>query len=344
MNATTSLVLVLFALPAAGFTAEHSLRESLDQLQHPPDVATRWRAVESLAHYQDLAVPPLRRLLADEDQHVRLYACSALIRLGPHAQDATADLVAIVSDPGEDENLRECAIVALGQIGPTAASAVPALQALLQDAACPHLWSKTVRALASIASPEAVAVLTERFERGEPRHREEILSALKSRDGAIRSALPSLLSVAARRPHDVLGDKIFLTAAEIGREAVDDLTPYLQSPFPETRRRAAMVLNRLGPEAADAVMHLSKALRDETAYVRFWAVKALGSIGPNASQAVPLLLPMLDDTDPNVRWGTVSAIGKIAPAAIVEDSWNRLLNDPDPGVRQRAAAIRFTIR
>ena len=344
MNATASLLLVLFALPAVGFATEHSLRELLDQLQHPPDVATRWQAIESLAHYEELAVPPLRRLLADGDSHVRWYACSALIRLGPHAQDATADLVAIVSNPAEDERLRECAVVALGQIGSTAASAVPALRALLQDAACPHLWSKTVRALASIATPEAVAVLTERFERGEPRRREEILFALQSRDGAIKSALPSLLSVAARRPHDVLGDQVFLTAAEIGRDAVDELTPYLQSPFPETRRRAALALSRSGPEAADAVMHLSEALRDETAYVRFWAVKALGSIGPNASQAIPLLLPMLDDTDPNVRWGAVSAIGEIAPAAMVEDSWNRLLNDPDPGVRQRAAAIRSTIR
>lgn len=337
------LIPVLLWLPSVGSTSEQSLRELLDQLQHSTEVRARLRAVEAIAHYEEAAVPSLRRLLDHEDQRVRCYACSALIRLGPHAREATPDLVAIVSDPEEIGRTREDAMLALAQIGPAAASAVPVLQRLLREDSCPDLWRRAVSALAAIATPEAVTTLTESFEHGRRKDREAILFALQCQGEPMRSALPALLSVVARRPHDEVGDEVFLAAVDFGRDAVNDLTPYLQSPIPENRRRAAWTLSRLGPEAIDAVTHLSDALQDETAYVRFWAVKALGSIGPDASQAISLLLPMLDDTDPNVRWAAVLAIVEIDPAVMVEDTWNRLLNDADPGVRQRAASIRSTI-
>jgi hypothetical protein len=35
---------------------------------------------------------------------------------------------------------------------------------------------------------------------------------------------------------------------------------------------------------------------------------------------------------------------EIDPAAIAQDDWTRLLSDPDPGVRQRAAMICFANR
>ena len=72
----------------------------------------------------------------------------------------------------------------------------------------------------------------------------------------------------------------------------------------------------------------------------FKAAKALGNIGPGARHAAASLLQLLDDDDPNVRWEATAALAKIDLASIRDEDWNRLLADPDPGVRGQAAAIR----
>jgi HEAT repeat protein len=85
---------------------------------------------------------------------------------------------------------------------------------------------------------------------------------------------------------------------------------------------------------------LCETLNDEETLVRFWAAKALGNIGPGAREATASLRQLLDDDDPNVRWEATAALAKIDLAAIRDEDWNRLLRDPDPGVREQAAAIR----
>jgi HEAT repeat protein len=209
-KATMLLVLMPLLLSGVvGFPAEQSLRGLLEELQHPENASARFRAAELIADYDLQAVPPLRSLLSHDDVRVRSCACSALSRLGPTAQGAVPDLLAMARDPQECEVLRGYAILALGRIGPAAASAVPELQSLLRENAGPDLWRR---------------------------------------------------------------------------------------------------------------------------------------VGPDACRATEFLLPLLEDTDPNVRWEAVSAIVNTDPAAITEDSWRRLLYDPEPEVRRRAGMIRSTIR
>jgi HEAT repeat protein len=326
-----------------GSASEQSLGELLNQLEHSDNGTGRIRAAESIARYGERAVPPLRKLLHHRDGLERDYACLALVRLGPAAATAVPDLMEIAGSASDPEDLRETAILALGEIGPAASSALPVLQAVLRENH-PELRRRVVSALVTIATPEAMTVLIQLLEQGDMEQQKAVLAAFWAHGGRADSAAGGLLGFAARHPKSRVCDRVFLTVATFGRHAAADLASYLQVDQPETRRRAALALSRLGPDAAATVPALCEALKDESLLVRFWAAKALGNIGPDARQATASLVQLLDDADPNVRWEATNAIAKIDLAAITQDDRNRLLADPDPGVRQRAAMIRFANR
>lgn len=337
--AASWLASACLSLSAAASGVGASLEELVAQLQHPDEPLARTRAAEAVARYGERAVPPLRKLLQDADPLVRDYACTALVRIGPRAETAAPDLIAIAGNPGESEHLRDTAILALGQIGPSAFSAVPVLCAALRENH-PKLRRRAVSALAAIATPQAVAELVGLLEHGEAADQQAVLTAFWERGVKSKHAAAGLLAVGARHPDRELSDRLFLTVATFGPEAADLLAPYLQADRIETRRRAALALSRLGPDAAVAVPALCETLEDEAEIVRFWAAKTLGNIGSEARQATGALLGLFGDADPNVRWEAITAVAKIDAGAITEDDWSRLLADSDPGVRQRAATIR----
>lgn len=343
-GALTFPVLALsFFLPAVGSGSERSLTELLHQLQHPHEAGARLRAAESLAEYGEHAVPALRRLLVHPDELVRSYACVALVRMGPAAVPAVPDLIAIGGNSVESEDLRQVAIFALGQVGPGAASALPMLQAALRETRSPEFRREVICALAAIATPEAVARLIELLEGGDRQDQESVLDGFSAQRHKALPAAAALLAFAARHPDNDLCDWVFITVTACGGEAALELAPYLRSERIGTRRRAALALSRLGPEAVDAVPMLCETLHDDETLVRFWAAKALGNIGPEARHAAAALRQLLDDTDPNVRWEATAALAKIDVAAFRDEDWSRLLTDSDPGVRQQAATIRAMI-
>ncbi len=69
--------------------------------------------------------------------------------------------------------------------------------------------------------------------------------------------------------------------------AVPHLIKSLKDNNPETRRMAAVRLGRIGPRASAAVEPLAAALNDADLFVQREAALALGSIGPAAQSAVP---------------------------------------------------------
>jgi HEAT repeat protein len=79
----------------------------------------------------------------------------------------------------------------------------------------------------------------------------------------------------------------------IGAAAVPPLIVALRSEDPTVRLRAAEVLGRMGPEAADAVEELVRLLNDPDVRVRKAAIRTLGQIGPAAKDAVPALIERL---------------------------------------------------
>jgi hypothetical protein len=79
----------------------------------------------------------------------------------------------------------------------------------------------------------------------------------------------------------------------IGAAAVPQLVAALRSEDPEVRLKAAEVLGRMGPEAAEAVEELVRLVDDPDVRVRKAAIRTLGQIGPAAKDAVPVLMQRL---------------------------------------------------
>lgn len=63
-----------------------------------------------------------------------------------------------------------------------------------------------------------------------------------------------------------------------------------------------------------AVMPLTKALKHESASVRFLAVSALADLGPNTAEAVPALLETLRDEVPELRSASIVALSRSGAA------------------------------
>lgn len=84
----------------------------------------------------------------------------------------------------------------------------------------------------------------------------------------------------------------------IGRAAVPSLIQALRHRDPEVRRKAALVLARIGPQAEEAVPELTASLDDQNEEVRTAATRALGQIGPAAAEAVPALMRRLVEPRP----------------------------------------------
>ncbi|MBN2294212.1 MAG: HEAT repeat domain-containing protein, partial [Pirellulales bacterium] len=116
--------------------------------------------------------------------------------------------------------------------------------------------------------------------------------------------------------------------AQLGESSVPNVARVLQNKM--HRRKAAMILGRMGPKAKMAVKPLVASLTDEDPETRREIIFALGSIGPAAAEAVPALIKSLDDEDMNVRYSTAFALGKIGPKAIeAEPQLTENLDSPD---------------
>lgn len=89
-------------------------------------------------------------------------------------------------------------------------------------------------------------------------------------------------------------EEILATAiTRIGQAATPDLIRSLDDDDARTRRIAAELLGRIGPDAQEAVPALIASLEDESPIVRKAAAKALGEIGPAAKEAAPVLVRAL---------------------------------------------------
>jgi len=91
-----------------------------------------------------------------------------------------------------------------------------------------------------------------------------------------------------------------MALGRIGRPAVPSLIRTLSNRDPQVRKQAALVLARIGPDAADAVPELKGLLDDPDEEVRKAAARALGQIGPAAADAVPALMRQLVEPKPEL--------------------------------------------
>ncbi|MCI0443866.1 HEAT repeat domain-containing protein [bacterium] len=80
---------------------------------------------------------------------------------------------------------------------------------------------------------------------------------------------------------------------------------------PSVRAWCAQSIGQIGPNAAEAVPHLTMLLSDSAEGSRNSACIALGNIGPSANQALPELEKVLSDSNERVRFFAQQAIRKI---------------------------------
>lgn len=121
----------------------------------------------------------------------------------------------------------------------------------------------------------------------------------------------------------------------MGEAAIPELsTTLLEDADMRSRRRAALVLGRIGPPAKAPLL---RALEDQDPLTRACAANALGSFGPASREAVPALAALLQDKHDYVRGEAAYALGCIGlDAKPAVPALTELLQDGEEWVRDEA--------
>jgi HEAT repeat protein len=266
-------------------------------------------------------------------------AWPALPRRVAPARDADANSLAwlIPRLHGPDVAGRETAAHAIGRMGAAGKEAIPALIECLKQKV--RLGNKAAPAGLAGIGPDAIPALIETIRFEDPYARYEAISAIRMMSDKGVTAVPALIRALddenssvrinaclalhglgagaeeaapalARRLDDPLVNKHAAFALSgMGRTATKALIEALADP--KRLDAAAWGIERIGPDAADAVPSLIKALSEDAQFAR--AASALGGFGPKAKDAVPTLIKALDDA--TNRPAAVAALGRIGPAA-----------------------------
>jgi HEAT repeat protein len=288
--------------------------DTLDQLGWHPngeDIggAAYWvakRRWNKSAEYGAAAVEPLIVALEDDPFSV----AEALVQLG---EPAVMPLVGALEH--SDKNVRWAVVGALEQLGDT--RAVEPLIKSLQRSDSAELW---MALKLGVGSPLAFAVTGL-----DKKLRWSTIQAL-GKLGDARATEP--LTELFKTEQDEELHQVTITALGQLKDAraVEPLVEVLQSPNPDTRKRAVEALKCIGDERA--VKPLAGLLQDTDAELRLSALDALGSLG---SPAIESLVAALKDE--SMRIQVANILGKLGKPALspVLEFYQR---ETDLGVRQ----------
>lgn len=289
-----------FALGRMGSEAREAVPELARRVQGDPDAGVRDMAAAALGDIvRDLKGNAedvwkkgggvlVQVLKDDPDERVRRSAAYALGAFGPPGVGAVRFLTAALKD--EKTSVRQNAAWALGQIGEGASESVDALCELLHDKDA-LVRRDAAGAFASMGKAAEAA--------GTP-----LIEMLKSEaDNVVKkTALDSLAHIAGPKQADSAGD----------------LDPLLESQEPEIRLGAAIVLARIGGEAATrALPVLQRALKDSDTHTQELVTAALANLGPDAKPAMQDLADVLTNKQNSVlvRRNAALAIAHIGEEA-----------------------------
>ncbi|MFL5338938.1 MAG: HEAT repeat domain-containing protein [Gemmataceae bacterium] len=205
----------------------------------------------------------------------------AAVMVGDPAQfEAVRLLKESLSDP--DVGVREAAAAALCEFGGDGRAALPELIRATQDEN-EVVRRRSVRALGFIADPvesadAVVPALVAATEDSDPGVSLQAMATLSEFGALAAPALPALMS--AVWTGDVRRRALAGVAlARLGELAVPSLAQSLEHPAAEVRAKAAHVLGKIGPAAAEAKPGLEKLLSDTDPTVHEEAAEALRLIG-----------------------------------------------------------------
>jgi HEAT repeat protein len=289
-----------FALGRCGAEARAAVLELARRVQTDPDAGVRDMAASALGDIvRDLKGNAedvwktgggvlVQVLKNDTDERVRRSAAYALGTFGPAGVGAARYLKEALKD--DKASVRQNAAWALGQLGEGAKEAVGDLCALLNDKD-------------TLVRRDAAGALGSMGKAGESAGTPLIELLKRESDNVVKkTALDSLAHVAGPEQRDAAGD----------------VEPLLTAKDPEIRMGAAIVLARIGDEAAKrALPVLRQALKDSDVHTQELATAALANLGPNAKPALRDLAAVLTEKKNSVlvRRNAALAIAHIGAEA-----------------------------
>jgi HEAT repeat protein len=319
------------ALVAIGPPARRAVPQLVVLLREDGDAYTRAVsafALGRLAPESDDPDRPRREVVAalvkalrqDRDKSVRKWAVAALLKFGPDAKPALADLRAALKDKSIEVAAEATNVLA--RLGPDGSAA---LVAALGEKECQVRGLVTDR-LGDLGphSKDLMPALLKALESDDAGVRLGVAKALLriDPDTGARVGVPVMARLAADKDYEYR-KCVIEDLGEIGapaRAAVPALIDVLKAKG-KHRRVAADALGAIGPEARSAVPALIEALDSDKFGVYASAVLALGRIGSDAKPALPALrakLKAANGATERVRLATALArIGDKQEAASV---------------------------
>ncbi len=126
-----------------------------------------------------------------------------------------------------------------------------------------------------------------------------------------KNAFPHLIQLLGKLKNSKTRRMVCDALAEIGKNAIDLLAPFIEDRRWYLVRNIVYILGRIGKE--QAFPHIQKAFGHEEVRVRREAIQALGLIG--GQKAIGLLIKALTDNDIRIRSMAAINLGKIGKAA-----------------------------
>jgi HEAT repeat protein len=263
----------LAGLWALGYVAGAQDLDLLAAAASDADPAIRSVAVGAIPGHadDDRAFGVLVSAAGDFVDQVRVSAASGLGCTG--RPDAVPHLAALATDPAR--RVRSMAAYALGQLG--RAEAAGALVRLLRDPDG-DVREQAVRALGGAGGPAAVDALLALAAEADPRRRSQAAAALAAAAGTDPRAWPQVMMLARDQDGGVRAATLSGTADTAGLqpEWAQLVAGLADDPDPVVRRRVAVTVRHLAPDAARDI--LTRYATDRDQRVRQVASTALGRL------------------------------------------------------------------
>ncbi|MES2793127.1 MAG: HEAT repeat domain-containing protein [Planctomycetota bacterium] len=237
----------------------------------------------------------VRQLTKDESKNVREWATGMLGQLPLSPESLISDLRAALKDP--DYTVRSNAVSSLGRLGPKANVAVPDLIALFKEGQESTLGvPKALLAIApdNVAVQQAIVAALPQKDYGW-----QIVKDLNLSRHSARFAVPGLRKIFPTVEGDLQLEivEIFCGLGELAKEAIPEIAGQLTKHDPDQRAHAANALGCMREYAQAHVPTLIKLLDDNNYNVQIYAISALGHIGYPAKVAIPTLEKLLATTN-----------------------------------------------
>jgi HEAT repeat protein len=252
---------------------------------------------------RERALSGLLDMLRDGNEESCAAARHALEKLGPPDRGDAVLLRSVLTDP--NPALRRFAVTSLGALGGEAKLHVLGLLALLKSEKVPELRREVLAALVKIdpKGRDVIEGCIKALEDPDAGVCRQAVAALVEA-GAQDQALPGLLRALDHRDAEVVkaADEA-LTGAKIEKAQAAALGAALaRASGILAQMRLLDLVEKLGPDAADAVPGLRVLLRKAQGEVQLKALQAVAAVGVGAREAGAELAPLLQDKDPKLKF------------------------------------------